>query len=458
MTAKTDVKKLINRTGSERALITICLNNPDKIPEVIASGLNPAMFAVDGHKYIFMAMMYLNSEGKEVDAIAITNVFTDEKAKESIEELGGIEYIETMKGNPVAPNIELFTNHIIIASAKRRIYEESEAMMQRALKGEDDDLDSYLAEMESKLRDVSIDYQVAKEVYKMGTNSGDRLKERLLNPTPVIGLKTGWKVFDLATLGLKAGELTIVGARSKVGKSVTLLNWSRKIAVEDNIPVLYIDTEMYEEEQEDRLLAQISGVPEHEIKNGMFGKDTFNGKAKDKIKAVQAANKLLNSSNFFHVYMPHFTIEKVTALARKYQVQHNIQLLIFDYIKLPSSSGGKNNDAEYQRLGQFTSGLKDLAGLLKIPVISAVQLNRGAVGSEEINDSHIAGSDRILQLANRLCFLRNKTEEEYALEGRSAGNQKFTIAFQRGGASGETEINIQFDREIIRMQEAEVQA
>lgn len=420
-----------------------------------STGLQPDMFAVDAHKFIWMAMSYLINKGESLDPVSITNVYTDESANKAIEEMGGLDYIQAMKNTPVASNTEMFVGHIKQASARRAVYTEAEKVKRKALNEKDTDLNDYLGEVEAGFRDITIDYQVATEVKKMGDGTGDRLKQRLLNPQDVIGLKTGWKNFDLATQGLKAGELTIVGARSKTGKSVTILNWCKKIAIDDGLPVLYIDTEMFTEEQEDRLLSMISGVPEHEIKNGMFGKNTFNGSAKDKLKAVQDANALLKSSKFHHVYLPHFTPEKVMALARKYQIQHKIELLVFDYIKLPSSDS-HGAEKEYQKLGYLTSTLKDLAGILEIPVITAVQLNR--TGAQQVKDggepdeTAVAGSDRILQLANRLCFLWWMSEDERAMSQLGA-NQKFKIAFQRGGASNMTSFDIRFQGEILRQEE-----
>lgn len=428
MTQEIPLKELIHRAGSERALISICLNKPDQLILANTNGLVPDMFAVDGHKFIYMAMTYLVAEGKELDPISIMNVYTSDKAKEAIEELGGLEYLEAMKGSPVAPNTVMFVNHIIQASARRAIRLEALKLADKAIKDERP-LDEYLQDIEARFRDISIEYQVAQDVEKLGDGIGERLKARLLNPMSVIGLRTGWKAFDLASLGLIDGELTIVGARSKVGKSTVLLNWCKKIAIEDGLDVLYIDTEMYKEEQEDKLLSMLSGVPHDEIRNGMFGQDTVNGYAKDKIKKVQDASKLLKDGRLHHVYMPNFTLEKVTALARKYQIEHNIRLVVFDYIKLPSSNANLG-DKEYQALGYLTSGLKDMAGLLQIPVISAVQLNRGAVGKEDITEADIAGSDRILFLANRVCMLRRSTEEEYAYTGAS---HQFEILAQRMG-------------------------
>ena len=78
--------------------------------------------------------------------------------------------------------------------------------------------------------------------------------------------------------------------------------------------------------------------------------------------------------------MPNFTIDSGTALARKFKTQFGIQALFFDYIKLPSSQGGFRDMREDQALRFFTSGLKDIAGILNIPVYTAAQTNRQSVG------------------------------------------------------------------------------
>lgn len=428
-TPKISSKERIHRAGSERALIGICLNKPDQLILASGSGLKPEHFAVDAHKYIYMAMSYLIENGNEPDPISITQVFTDEKANKAIEEMGGLTYIESAKLTPYVGNTQMFIDNIKQAAARRSIYEQAQKVMSRVEKDADSDINSVLSAVEGDFRDISIEYQVATGVTKLGENTADRLKQRLLTPQDVIGLKTGWKLFDLATLGLIDGELTIVGARSKAGKSTVLLNWCHKICVEDGVPTLYIDTEMYSHEQEDKLLSIISGVPHEEIRTGRFGVDTEAGKATDKIASLQDANRELKEAPFYHVYLPNFTPEKIKALVRKYQVEYGVKLVVFDYIKLPSSDSSLG-DKEFQALGYLTSSLKDTAGELGVPIISAVQLNRSAVGKDDMDEGMVAGSDRILFLANRLCFLRKSTEEEFALTGCS---RQFKIGAQRMG-------------------------
>ncbi|WP_255289768.1 replicative DNA helicase [Bacillus toyonensis] len=428
-TPKISSKELIHRAGSERALIGICLNKPDQLILASGSGLKPEHFAVDAHKYIYMAMSYLIENGNNPDPISITQVFTDDKANKAIEEMGGVTYIESMRLTPSVSNTQMHIDNVKLAAACRDVYDKSKKIMDRMIKGTESDVNTVLSAVESDFRDISIEYQVATGVTKLGENTADRLKQRLLTPQDVIGLKTGWKLFDLATLGLIDGELTIVGARSKVGKSTVLLNWCNKICIEDGVPTLYIDTEMYDYEQEDKLLSIISRVPHEEIRTGRFGVDTEAGKAIDKIAALQDANRELKEAPFFHVYLPNFTPEKIKSLVRKYQVEHSVKLVVFDYIKLPSSDSSLG-DKEHQALGYLTSSLKDIAGELKVPIISAVQLNRSAVGKEDMDEGMIAGSDRILFLANRVCMMRKSTEEEYAITGCS---RQFKIMAQRMG-------------------------
>ncbi|RXF11088.1 hypothetical protein EG878_14630 [Enterococcus faecalis] len=454
MTRKTDLTQLINRSGSERALLAICLNNPQVVPEVMSSGLEPSMFAVPGHKFIYMAINYLVVNDKPVDPVSITTVYSSEDAKSAIDDLGGLDYLDALQESELVPNTDLYIGHIKQAAARRQIVERARKLEELAMRDEDTELERLLANAENEFREISLKFSVDQGVYKIGDNLADRLKERATNPDPVPGLAVGWRDFDLATGGLKKGELTIVAARTKVGKSVTCLNWAKKIAIDDKIPVLYIDTEMQEWEQEDRLLAMIAEVPHDEIVSGMFVKDNFeSGKGRDKVKRIQEATKKIRHGKLFHISLPDFTPEKIWSLVKKYQIKEGIQMVVFDYIKIPSASAG-NVENGHLKLAALTSTLKDIATTLELTVVSAVQLNRTAVGQEEYDDSMIAGSDGILQLASRLCFLRNKTEAEYATEGgATAGNQKFQVAFQRGGGSNLDPFNIQFDRKIIRQRQ-----
>ena len=290
----------------------------------------------------------------------------------------------------------------------------------------------------------------------MGDKLADRLNERANAPTDVKGYKVGWTQYDKYTQGYQGGELTVFCAPSKTGKSAILMNHAMSLSVGSGISVLYISTEMTDEEMEDRLLSCLSGVPYVEISNGMFVKNTEHGLAQDKTNRINEALQMIKEAPFNHIYMPDFTVEKVTALAKQKNLQGKCDVLIFDYIKLPPSDVSQLASAqEYQRLGYMTTCLKDLAGILNIPVISACQSNSDEQAiSGKPGQSFIGGSKRILHMASKLFFLVNKTDEELARNGLEKGNQTLWLAFQRSGSSDLPPINIYNNRPILRMEEA----
>jgi replicative DNA helicase len=113
-----------------------------------------------------------------------------------------------------------------------------------------------------------------------------------------------------------------------------------------------------------------------------------------------------------------------------------------------------NKMQEYQALGFFTSGLKDIASTLSIPVVTAAQTNRTNLGEVDKDASSIGGSYRILQLATKLLFLVNKSDKQISESGIDNGNQVLSIKYQRNGASDCDPINIMFYKNILFQKEA----
>ena len=388
--------------------------------------------------------------------MAISEVLADANARKSLDEIGGLDYLQTLsEGRAKENNLEIFCMKVKQSYTRREVYDICTATQDFVLSEQSEVLNSaeIVGELERKVTDLSVNTSDTNDVYKMGDETEEILAERAENPNQVPGLETGWTQFDALTNGGQSGDLIIVVAESKVGKSVTLTNWATKFGIIDQIPVLYIDTEMNHREQEDRILARLTGIPANEIMNGMFLMDTIHGLGVDKVMKLKKAREELGLGQYYHIYMPHFTIESVTAIARKFKMQFGIQALFFDYIKIPSSQGSFKELQEYQALGFFTSGLKDIAGLLGIPVYTAAQANRSDLGGTSKDASNIGGSYRILQLASKLMFLVNKSDEQIATQGIQNGNQQLSIKYQRNGQSDCDPINIMFHKEIIYQEE-----
>ena len=428
------------------------MKNADKLIDVQSEEIYPEHFGVQANKYIFNAMNYLYSKKQTPTPMSILEVLSDKKAKQTLDEIGGLEYLTLLSESLIEEdNLKIFCAKVKQSYTRRILYSICEDTKDFVLSDKSEVLNptELIEKLESRVTDLSIASSNISDVYKMGTDTEAVLASRAEEPDTVPGLETGWAQFDRLTNGGQAGDLIVIVAESKTGKSVTLTNWATKFSIIDQIPVLYVDTEMNHREQEDRILARLTGIPQSEIVNGMYIMDTVNGKADDKIAKLKKAREQLGLGNYYHIYMPHFTIESVTALARKFKRQFGIQALFFDYIKIPSSEGSFKDMKEYQALGFFTSGLKDIAGMLGIPVYTAAQANRNALGGMEKDASDIGGSYRILQLASKLIFLVNKSDESIAKAGIQNGNQALIIKYQRNGESDCPPINIMFNKPIL---------
>ena len=448
---------IINNPSAERSLIGLCLNNADLLIDVENNEVFSQHFTIPAHRHIFTSMMYLYSKGIKPSPLSIIEVITDKKAKEEIENFGGISYLEDMSLMDIdKSNLKIFCEKIKQTYARKELYDVCETAKNFMLSDESEKLNpsELVGQIESKITEIANSAINETSVYKMGTDLERRLQERAKRPTLVAGLQVGWTVFDRLTNGGQAGDLIIVCARAKMGKSVILTNWAKRFAIDDNLPVLYIDTEMTSEEQEDRLVSIITQIPVHEIVTGLFAVNTENGTTEEKIAKIKNAIELIKNSPYYHVYMPTFSAEKVLALAKQYKSKYDIQALFMDYIKVPASQGNTLQQIkEYQALGFFTSTLKDIAGLLKIPVYSAVQENRNDEKGIEKGAGNVAGSDRILQLATKLMFLYAKTEEQIARDSTLLGNRQLKIAYQRNGESDCQPINLQFDNQVVTIKE-----
>lgn len=409
-----------------------------------------------GHKYIFMAMMYLYSKKIKPTPLAIMEVLNGEQSKSAVDELGGLEYLVLLEDTNIPEdNLDIFIQKIKQSYTRRSLINISENVKDFVISEKAEVLNpsEMITYVEQKINDLSIDTSSAKEVYKMGDNTEEVLNQRAENPSQVPGLEVGWYEYDKTTNGAQPGDLIVVCAPSKVGKSVLLTNWASKIGIDDTIPILYFDTEMNEREQEDRILSKLTGIPHSEIVSGLYVLDTAFGTAKDKLAKLKVAREKLELGNYYHVYMPQFSLEEINALARKFVIQLGVKAIFFDYIKIPSNQANFNSMKEYQALGFFTSGLKDLAGMLKIPIFTACQTNRDDLDNQSPDASNIGGSYRILQLATKLMFLINKSEEKIAKDGFQNGNQQLIIKYQRNGMSDAPPINIMFYKEILKMEE-----
>jgi hypothetical protein len=192
---------------------------------------------------------------------------------------------------------------------------------------------------------------------------------------------------------------------------------------------------MSKEDHLHRLIANMSGVPINEIATGKFVDDPV------KNDKIQEAVAKLESIPYSYISVAGKPFEQIMNLIRRWVVQEvktdesgktNECLIIYDYLKLMSSSSITNNIQEYQALGFQITSLHNLCVKLDIPCLSFVQLNRDGI-TKESTDA-VSGSDRLVWLCTSFSIFKSKSPEEIAEDGPNAGNRKLVPIVSRHGA------------------------
>jgi replicative DNA helicase len=263
------------------------------------------------------------------------------------------------------------------------------------------------------------------------------VEERGNNPITEFGMMgPHQKVNEIYGSLLRPGNITVIVARSGVGKTQFCMDYSTKVSAKYKVPVLHFDNgEMSKEELVMRQCAALSGVPMHLIESGKWrqaGQETV-----DKIRSVWSKIKDLK---FYYYNVGGMDVDSMINTLKRFYYSKvgrgNSMIFSFDYIKTTSESSGNKN--EWQIVGEMVDKFKKCIqkeiledGNPVIPMITSVQSNRSGItnnrNSQNIIDdeSVVSLSDRITQFCSHMFILRNKTADEIETEGSRFGTHKF---------------------------------
>ncbi len=182
---------------------------------------------------------------------------------------------------------------------------------------------------------------------------------------PMEGVITGIPTLDRMTLGMKPGDLVILGAQTGHGKTAFAMNVARAACIDTQNNILYVNTEMSKEQIARRWGAILSDVALYQIQSGSL--------TNEQCETVVQAYKRLRKSGFYPCSIPNLTPQKLDVMARKAKIQRNIKLVILDYVGrmekiLPDMT-------EWQVLEQVIKSMKLLAQNLQVACLVLVQLN-----------------------------------------------------------------------------------
>lgn len=262
------------------------------------------------------------------------------------------------------------------------------------------------------------------------------IEERGNNPVTEFGmLGPHQKLNEIYGSLLRPGNITVVVARSGVGKTQFCMDYSTKVSMQYDVPVLHFDNgEMSKEELTMRQCAALSGVSMHLLESGKWRKA-----GADVVKKVRDVWPKIKDLKFYYYNVGGMDVDSMVSTLKRFYYSKvgrgNKMVFSFDYIK--TSSERMNNKSEWQIVGEMVDKFKKCVqkeilydGEPIIPMITSVQSNRYGITNNRNSDtivddeSVVSLSDRITQFCSHMFILRNKTADEIEREGASFGTHK----------------------------------
>lgn len=430
-----------------------------KKPEMyyFAEFVTPSQFIVPECASLFWCVSKLISSGVEViDDFSIVSKLRENDAvykiyKESIENKTFYDTLAKLRsvGTTDVAELQRRINRLVTLDFRRRIPLKLREVANNIESNDDDDINTLNGSMHNELMLVSETYLSSKELPMLGDLVDDMLKElqERVTDNGIVGIPFVFPTANKMYFSLESGEMTVVGALQKTGKSQLALGqaWA---SASNGVPTLVLDSEMPSRQFFERLLSHITHIPVRKIKSGEY--DDI-GK-----KKIEDATKLIKSIPLAHHYLAkdgNWGISDIFLLVKSYdQKMGGLGLLIFDYLKVESVSSLKCAEQEF--LGDLANALKNgIAGRMNIPILAFAQM--------DASGSYIANSAKIARYASTICYLKKKTPEEIISDGATAGNYKFQVAYNRLGRQSDLDsneyISIQADLDVCRFTETKHQ-
>jgi replicative DNA helicase len=372
----------------------------------IADLVRPDDFYKDAHRLIYETMLELFEEREPIDVLSLSNKLEEKK---QIESVGGSSYLtELVNSVPTASNIVHYAKVVQKKSLLRKLISAAAEIVELGYE-EAEDVEKVLDEAEQKLFKVSQKYVKAdfvpiKTYLEAAFNRIDELHK---GDRDIRGVPTGFQDLDNILAGLQKSDLVILAARPSIGKTTLALDMARNVAVKNKIPVGIFSLEMSSDQLIDRMLAAEARVDAWRIRTGKLR----SGTDEDDFQKIGEAMGVLSEAPIFIDDSARANVMEMRTLARRLQAEHNLGLIIIDYLQLME---GRSSDNRVQEVSEISRSLKGLARELNIPVLALSQLSRAVENRSpqvpKLSDLRESGS--IEQDADVVMFLYREDREK----------------------------------------------
>lgn len=395
--------------------------------------LKPDIFYKESHQKIFAAIHKLFADSQPVDILTVTQEL---KKRGELEVVGGAYYISMLTNRVAsAANVEYHARIVLQKFLQRELIRISSEIIKDSYEDSKDVFD-ILDKAEKELFAVSEtnlrrNYEDMRSLLKNAVLQIEKAKDQ---EGHISGIPSGFSALDRITAGWQKSDLIVLAARPGMGKTAFVLTMARNMAVDFKKPIAIFSLEMSGVQLVTRLISSEAELDANKLKRGQLEQYEW--------EQLNARINTLTDAPLFIDDTPALSIFELRAKCRRLKAQHNIQMVIVDYLQL-MSTGTDNRSNREQEISNISRSMKSLAKELEIPVIAISQLSRAVEtrgGSKKPILSDLRESGAIEQDADMVLFIYRPeyykiTEDE---QGNSTiGMAELIIAKHRNGSLGE---------------------
>ena len=329
---------------------------------------------------------------------------------------------------PTSANVKYYCNIVKENSMKRKLIRVTEEIENECYAGKES-LESVLDKTEHDIfallsSRTGGDYVPIRQVVM---NALEKIEKASQQDGNVTGIPTGFIDLDYRTAGLQPSDLVLIAARPSMGKTAFVLNIAQYVAFHENMCTAIFSLEMSKEQLVNRLFSLESRVDAQALRTG-------NLSDADWAKLVEGAG-IIGDSELIIDDTPGISISEMRSKCRKYKLEHDLKLIIIDYLQLMSGSG-RSTDSRQQEISDISRSLKALARELNVPVLALSQLSRAVEQRPDHRPmlSDLRESGAIEQDADVVMFIYR--DDYYNKDTELKGISEIIIAKQRNGPIG----------------------
>lgn len=435
----------------EEAVLGAMMIDKKGIDDVIDILHSDAFYDVK-HQEVYAAIYELFQNSEPIDLLTVSNLL---RKKGKLDLVGGDFYLIRLTQKVASSaHIEFHARIILQKYIQRRLISISSEIIESSY-DESTDVFDLLDEAEGKLFEVT-----QGNLKKSSEDAGSLVKQALKkiqeigNQEGMSGLATGFTKLDQLTSGWQPSDLIIIAARPGMGKTAFVISMAKNMAIDFNQAVAVFSLEMSSVQLITRMISSETGLTSEKLRKGNLEPHEW--------EQLNVKVKKLSDAPIFIDDTPSLSIFDLRAKARRLVSQHNVRIIVIDYLQLMTAGGnGKGGGNREQEISTISRNLKALAKELNVPVIALSQLSRAVEtrgGSKRPLLSDLRESGAIEQDADIVSFIfrpeyYGMTEWDDDDHTPCEGQGEFIVAKHRNG--GLDNIRLKFTGHLAKFSDLE---